>query len=323
MFFLAGIFCGGLLLFIWVFNGRPFYGIQKIHIANTNYKFINPLLAVNYNQPVTFSFLQNYTLKNQLNSQIAAAAKNGNISTAAFYFQELEGGRWLGINEDFNYSPGIFLKLPLAIAYYKAAETDPNILTNNLIFTTQPNDQSIGNQVDLQDGQAYAASDLIRDMLIDDSNSSAIILFDNIDRSYLNEVYSDLGIAYHEDKTTLDFLTVKLSSLFYRILYNSTYLSPKDSEQILSTVSEASLTTALAKSLPNDLTIAHRSRSRSLNDKQIETNYCGIFYYPAHPYILCAMAIGKNANGNDIFLSQASLTVYTDMAARYPNNNSN
>src|SRR5581483_605487 len=288
VFFLTGIFTGGLFLFIWVFNGGHFYGIQKVHQANSQYKFTNPLLAVDLEQPGFF--LQNDGLKGNIESQIAKAQAGGQLKTAAFYFQEMESGRWLSINEDAKYSLGKFLKVPIMIAYFKEAEADPAVLKKMLVYKTQPGAGSTGNQVDLHEGQQYPAEDLIKDMIIDDSDSSAIILFDNIDKNYLNEVYSDLGIGYHEDKTSEDYLTVKFSSLFYRVLYNATYLDAQYSEEALSIINQSDQGTGLARSLPNDVTYAHRNRGAvpmpGSSDTFMETD-CGLFYFPGHPYILC------------------------------------
>jgi hypothetical protein len=320
IFFIVGLFLGGLVLFIWIFNGGRLYGIQKIHQSGGNYKFTNPLLAVNVDQPV--QFLQTDNLKNQISALLDKSQKSGQLTAASFYFQDLESGRWFGLNEDLTYSPGKFLKVPIMIGYFKAAETDPTILQKQLVYTTQPGDTNTSNQVDLQEGESYPVSDFIKDMIIDDSDSSAIILFDNIDKNYLNEVYSDLGINYHEDKTSDDYINIKQSALFYRVLYNSTYLNPNYSEQALDIISRGDVGLGTALTLPNNITVAHRNRGRQIiqnSAKLEEVNDCGIIYYPGHPYILCGLAMGKNLDAVNNLFSQASQIVFKDMSERYKN----
>lgn len=318
IFFFTGVFAGALFLFIWVFNGGSFYGIQKIHPANSKYKFTNPLLAINVNQSV--GFLENDSLKSEIEALLNKSEKSGQITSAAFYFQEMESGRWLSINEDTKYSLGKFLKTPIMIAYFKEAESNPQILKKTLVYKTQPGDASASNQIDLADGETYPLEEIIKDMIIDDSDSSAIILFDNIDKTYLNEVYSDLGIGYHEDKTSDDYLTVKFSSLFYRVLYNATYLTPQYSEEALNIISQGDQGSGFARTLPNDVPYAHRNRS-AVNGQSVQTNDCGLFYFPNHPYLLCGLVSGKSADFENNFLGQVNQIVYQDMSDRYKNEN--
>jgi len=48
----------------------------------------------------------------------------------------------------------------------------------------------------------------------------------------------------------------------------------------------------------------------------IESNSCGIVYYPEHPYVLCVLAMSKNSDV-DNFFGQISRLVYNDMKSRY------
>ncbi len=321
IFFFTGVFTGALILFIWVFNGGKFYGIQRIHPARSNYTFINPLLAVNVSQPSLI--LQSDNIKVKIQSLIQKGQASGQLTNAAFYFQEIESGRWFSINEDTKYLLGKFLKVPIMIAYFKEAEANPEVLNKKLVYKIQPGDSSGGDQADMREGKSYPVEDFIKDMILHDSDSSAIILFDNIDKSYLNEVYSDLGIGYQEDKTTDDYLTVKFSSLFYRVLYNSTYLSPQYSEEALNIISQGNQGIGLARALPNDMLYAHRNPGivQIKNSSLLQDTDCGIFYFPNHPYILCGLATGKNPGYLEGFLSQVGQQVYQNMVDKYKHEN--
>ena len=308
IFFLVGVFLGGLILFIWIFNGGRLYGIQKIHPANSAYKFINPLLAVDVNQPL--DFFDNNEAEAKISALIDQNHKSGLLTSAGVYFQDLENGHWFTINPDNKFLVGKTLKVPLMIAYFKAAEADPKILQKKLVY-------------DLQDGESYAVEDMIRDMIIDDSNSSAQILFDNIDKQALNQVYSDLSIDFKEDLTSDDYINVKQNSLFYRILYNATYLNREDSEKALEIISQSDIGTGVASSLPQDITVAHRhppiqqvvQKAGTLT----QSNDCGIIYYPNHPYILCIMTNTKDKTGLESFLGKAGNLIYQDVSNKYKN----
>ncbi len=318
IFFIAGLFLGGMALFVWIFNGGSFYGIQKIH-SKGNYKFINPLIAVERTQAP--EFFENQALKDKLNTVLQKHKKNQDIQDASIYFRDLEPGRWMGINEDFKFSPGKFLKLPIMIAYFKEAEVNPAILKKTLVYHATPENTFVDNQVNLEDGQSYPAEELIRDMIIDDDDDAATVLYDNIDTQALNEVFSDLGIDFKEDKTNDDYLSTKLYSLFFRVLYNATYLNREFSEMALDILSQTN-PTGIAAGLPNDILIAHKYRTRSFVQNKntlVESHDCGIIYYPGHPYLLCAMAIGKNRSLMSSMFKELGQTAYKDMSEKYKN----
>ena len=318
VFFFCGIFIGGFIFFTWIFNGGSFFGIKKIHSNASNaYKFINPLIAVE-NEQVS-DFFVNQALQNKLASIIEDHRRSLDIQQAAVYFRDVDPGRWVGINEDVQFSPGKLLKMPLMMAYFKAAETDPKILEKKLVHHTDPADTSVGNQVDLVDGQSYSVLELIKDMIIDDDDGSANLLYDNIDHQALDEVFSDLGINFKEDKKTDDYITVKQYSLFFRVLYNATYLNRDYSEQALDILSQTPNTDGIAIGLPNDLVVANKYRTRDFGKGLVESHDCGIIYYPGHPYLLCAMGIGKSEESINKVFKDVSQVVYKDMTQKYKN----
>src|SRR5258708_36506217 len=86
IFFMAGVFLGAFVLFIWIFNGGRFYGIQKNH-TNSNYKFIHPLIAVESEQIA--DFFSNNKLQNKLTKIIYKQKKNKEVQKAEIYITEL------------------------------------------------------------------------------------------------------------------------------------------------------------------------------------------------------------------------------------------
>ncbi len=154
------------------------------------------------------------------------------------------------------------------------------------------------------------------------ANASANILFDNINKKALDQVYSDLGIDFKEDKVTTDYITVKQNALFYRVLYNATYLNREDSEKALKILSQSDIGLGAAKSLPKDVPVAHRHppiQPGAQTNTQIQRGDCGIVYYPNHPYILCVMAQAKDENYIEGFLGHVGQIIYQDVAERYKN----
>ncbi len=318
-FFLVGIFLGVLGLFTWEFNGNAMFGIKKIHPNASVYKFINPLLAVD-----TFEkkeFFEDKSLEKKINTIINKAQNQGDLQTGSVYFRDLEAGRWLGINENLIFSPGNLLKVPIMIAFFKEAEVDPAILDQKLIYRATSTAESISDVSEsLTDGESYTVEELIRAMIINDNDTAANLLFDLVDKNSLSEVYTDLGVPFNEEKNTDDFINTKQYALFFRVLYNATYLNRDFSEKALIILSETSVNNGLASGLPNELEVAHKYRTRFYQEGAItmtESHDCGIVFFPKHPHILCLMGIGRNSAVIKNMFREIGQSVNAAMAARY------
>lgn len=318
VFFCVGIFLGALALYIWIFNRGDAFGLQKVHPIKTMYQFVNPLLAVDSNEKK--EFLENQVLKSALSNIFSRKEKNYGALQAAAYFKDLEAGRWVGINDGAKFSPGFFLKVPIMIAYFKSAENDADILKTKLKYVKNASGAKNNADSSMEYGKSYAVEELIRAMIVNDNDDAANVLFENIDKNALNDIYSDLGIDSAEDDANYDFVSIKMYALLFRILYNSTYLNRTMSERVLEILSETSLDEGIARSLPNNVMVAHKYRVRNIGLKdtiQVESHDCGIIYYPDHPYVLCVMTIGNNADIIDDFFNEISMTIYNDMNNRY------
>ena len=317
IFFFAGAFVGAFILFTWIFNGGAFYGIQKIHSANNSYKLINPLIAVERQQ--ISDFFANQSLQAKLQAIIDKHKKTQDIQDASVYFRDLEPGRWVGINEDLKFSPGKLLKIPVMMAYFKEAEGNPEILKKQLVYKQDSANLSGDSKTNLESGQSYSIEDIISDMIINDTDDAANVLYDNIDKQALNEVFGDLGVDFKEDKTTDDYLSVRLYSLFFRVLYNATYLNREYSEKALDILTQTPNIDGISVGLPNDLLVANKYRTRDFGKGLEESHDCGIIYYPQHPYLLCTMGIGKSATVINNVFKELSQAVYKDMTDKYKN----
>jgi len=302
IFFLAGSFMGILGFFIWLFNGGSVLDIKKIHPAKSNYKFINPLLAVDVFEKK--EFLEALSLRNKISSLIDQEKSKNNIKEAAVYYRDIEPGRWVGINERLNFSPGNLLKIPIMMAYFKQSESDSSLLKKTLMFNGTPT----------------TIEDLVRTMIIDDDSDAANLLFDNIDQNSLDEIYSDLGIEFIETKENSDYISLKDYSLIIRFLYNATYLNRENSEKALELLSETTPGLGIDTGLEKDIVVAHKYRTRTFVEKGkelVEIHDCGIVYFPKHPYLLCMFSIGENQDIIDNMFKEVGQLTYQDMKNNY------
>jgi len=318
IFFVAGLFLGGLSIYIWYSSRLP--NMVRIRSALT-YKYINPLLGVDINPAQGFSV--NKTLQLKIHSIINKYQSNKSISVASVYFRDINAGIWMGINENDKFSPGKLLRIPIMIAYFKLIESKPEILEEE--FEVKPNEIYKGEEVfkpekPIQVGGKYTTNELIEKMIVDSSNTAANVLFDNIDKKSLDEVFSDLGIEFKEDKLTQDFIPLKLYSLFFMVLYNSTYLNREFSEKALELLVATPNYFGIAVGIPKNIPIADLIGARTFTsdgEKNYEVYDCGIIYYDNNPYNLCGVVRGKDLSAAKDLLKEVGAVVYEEMKFRY------
>jgi beta-lactamase class A len=141
-------------------------------------------------------------------------------------------------------------------------------------------------------------------MIIYSDNDALNTLVDNFDPETLNDfqgIFTDLNIPspVTQSENSLNFMTVTDYSLVFRVLFSSTYLSNRYSEQAIALLAKAQYKAGIVAGVPSNFTVAHKfgvttvpatANTLALN----ELHDCGIVYYPNHPYLLCVMTEGNN-----------------------------
>jgi beta-lactamase class A len=327
---LYGLFCV-VLIFVTVFlthswdKNHSFSEpkLTKNYLQNTNYKFIKPSLTSEVGDKK--EFLEYIPLQKNLMRIINKAKTDGRVNDASVYFRDMELGHWTGINEDALYSPGSLLKVPLLIAYFDSAQDNPSILEKNIIFEAKdktPDIQAIEPAESIKVGESYKTSELIRRMIVYSDNNATNLLFNNIDHNALKDVFSDLGLKFDEQTATQDFISPKQFSLFFRILFNSSYLSRSYSESALELLTQTTFKDGLEAGVPGNVEIAHKFGERELiyatnNNKEVELHDCGVVYFPNNPYTLCIMTKGQNLTDLKNIIKDISTTVYETVENKY------
>jgi beta-lactamase class A len=283
-----------------------------------NYKFINPLLECDSTAFGTDSELDN--LKTKVQTYIKTQTDSQKISFAAVYYRDLNNGPWFGINSSELFSPASLIKVPLMIAYFKMADSNPSILQKQL-FNTQtfnPVDQNIQPEITLTPNQKYTVEELIQRMIIYSDNLAYNLLNDNIDAQTVINVYNDLGVDISNAKTNPDgnIVSVKSYAAFLRILYNSSYLSKNMSEKALQLLSLSKFTQGIVAGVPQNVTVAHKFGERQyVSTGQKQLHDCGIIYLPENPYLICIMTRGQNFNELIGTIRDISSQVYAAIVA--------
>ncbi len=289
------------------------------------YAYIDPLLMVDVSmagQPSQFSALHT-TFQSMLNKQ----QQNGTIDSASISFREFNTGQWVSINPNDTYSPASLLKIPLMIAIFRVAETNPAILDRRIRYDGSFNLNDFEGVFTpshpLQKGATYTVLELIQHMLAYSDNNATYLLSQQIDSDTENEVYTDLGLSLPTDPTnpSVDFMTVKQYASFFRVLYSSTYLTRQYSEQALSLLAQSDFTYGIRAGVATSTPIANKFGERTQYDSkgniaEQELHDCGIVYTKDNPYLLCVMTKAKTFAGAAQFIRAVSKTAYDFVSAQ-------
>lgn len=260
-------------------------------------------------------------LKSNLQTLVDTAKREG-VSRASVYFRDLTAALWVGINENDTYYPASLLKVPVMIAYEKEAEDRPWILDQTVAYdsATIPTDPYEAPSA-LATGRAYSIEQLINRMIIDSDNGATFTLLNHINAEYLGSVYTALGVENPDADSASYKISARTYGLFFRILYNATYLSLDASEAALSLLSRTTFTDGLVAGVPSGTPVAHKWGEHVLSEDGVATGVelsdCGVVYYPGHPYLLCVMTSAKDLAGAKKLIKNVSTAAYTAVDERY------
>lgn len=294
---------------------------EKTVTVNTSFKairegqqkLINPLLAIDVPEGVNSE--EDRDLRAKIENSIALSKSQGKVDYASVYFKGPTRGNWLGVETDKTYYPGSLLKVPVLIAYLKIAETAPDSIFKTVTYTIDRDENALENikpSVALESGKAYTVDQLLSEMIKYSDNNAGLLLSSLIDQRFLNEVYTDLGLDIPPNRETK--ISPKSYSIFFRVLFNSTYLSRENSEKALELLSSTDFKDGLTAGIPEGITVAHKfgeykSTDSSGNEFQ-ELHDCGLVYLPKNPYFVCIMTHGKDITDLKKTIADISKTIY-------------
>ncbi|HSE35311.1 MAG TPA: serine hydrolase, partial [Candidatus Paceibacterota bacterium] len=242
-------------------------------------------------------------LSQELRAHVDGLRKKGEIAEMGVYVRDLNNGPTFGMNENEGFLPASLLKLPVAMAFYKIAEDDPSVLSRKIRFEKRsgpPVDgdmQFIVPSKEIEPGREYRIDELVEAALVHSDNQAIQLLYNELNRTSakpLRDLYRLLGV----DESVLNgpggSLSVKQYSAFFRILFNASFLDRTHSELILAMLARSEYDRALVAGVPEGVSVSHKfGESGTLEERQIHD--CGIIYYPDHPYLLCVMSRGAEA----------------------------
>jgi len=258
---------------------------------NKNLKFLSPNYKSEQNSQQTLNLFQ---------KEIEKISTDATDIEFSVYFRDLNNGPWLSYNSINMFDGASLLKVPVMIAYLKAAETNPELLNMEVTyldsFTEEAGYDPAFDQ-NLKIGNKYTIKQLIEIMIKKSDNTAKNILQLNAQKLNITPdietTYEFLGLL-KEDASNTNIISIEQYAGIFKILYNAEFLNGEMSNKALEIMSQTDYNNGLTKYKNPDLTISHKYGVRFFEGDQIhQVHDCGIIY-KNNPYILCIMTNGKN-----------------------------
>lgn len=279
-------------------------------VRNMGFKYTSPLLYYETPQDNT-ELIRN--VKESLTSYINAATHNGLAENVSVYLRYPILPDWTVINGEEKYSPASLLKVPLMMVYLNRSEYKPNMLSSKLKYDIEDDNLKTNYKPkeEMEKGKSYTIEDLIRRMIVYSDNTAEDMLAARINEQDFSQVFDDIKINRLNYSHQEDSMDVKTYSYFFRVLYNTTFLSRRISEQALKLLTETTFTNGIVSGVPRNIMVAHKFGERAFQDSGIKQLHdCGIVYFPNNPYILCVMTRGNSFKNLEEVIKNISQTTY-------------
>lgn len=267
-------------------NGSGRFGDQ--------YPLLNPAAGLTGKDDLLVNF---QSLRDSLNKKY----EKRDDYLVSLYFEYLPTGANITVNKDEKVWPASLIKIPVAMAAMKKVQNGIWKLTNELVILDEDKDSEFGDLYLQPTGTTISIEELFKETLVHSDNTAHFVLLRNIDGGELEDVYTHLGLDDIVDALkqtprgaeTDNRITAKRYSVFFRSLYNATYLTPEYSELFLDILKDAPAE-YLSTGLPPNLTFTHKTGVRI--DEKVWAD-SGIVYLPDRPYLLTVMIQKKNNEG--------------------------
>lgn len=286
--------------------------------CNTNYSMLRRDLDCS---KANEDYMRVSVIQDQLKTYIDSQKSNGSATRVSVFFRDLTSRRWATIDKDAQYAPGSLLKVPLAIAYYKLSEVEPQILDETFLYSPTSEDanniENFKPEKRLIPGQKYTIDTLIEHMILYSDNEATVLLNTSIEQEFLSKVLTDLGIKLPQSGGgEQNFVTTEQYASILRSLYLASYLNIDNSQKLLTLLSKTSFSQGISSGVPDNIPVAHKFGERTVVNKatekleNAELHDCGVVYKKDDPYVLCVMTEGTDYSKLTKILSDISKLVY-------------
>ncbi len=292
----------------------PYLDSGLLRASDARYQYINPLLACNIAEQIEYREFA--PLEKKVQDFIDQEISTHRVGQISVYFRDLEAARWMGVNENQEFIPASLLKVQIMMAYFKRLESDPDFSAVKVFYENPESPQAKDGFYTLKPGLYYTTEQLLRSMIVDSDNGAKDLLVNLIGENFLKEVFIDLGVKLPSAIRGDYGISAKTYSLFFRILYNATFLNKEQSDQALKLLTEVQFKNGLTAGVENGIPVAHKFGVYGdlQNSNTVELHDCGIVYAPTKPYFLCVMTKGGEVKVLQNAISSISRIAYREVS---------
>ncbi|MEK6901948.1 MAG: serine hydrolase, partial [Nanoarchaeota archaeon] len=232
--------------------------------------------------------------------------------TWGLYFENLNSGTWIGINERTPFYSGSLRKIPLLAAVLQEVNEERLSLETPIKILPEDINSYSGILYTKSSGYSLTVAELMNYTVYYSDNTAANALLRTVGSKKIIDIMFNLGFSYttylnNKDHVELYPLSAKEFSNSFKSLYYSNTLRRKHSQYILDLLTHTSFTKGLPAGVPFDIPVAHKT---AYTVETAQHHDCGIVYYPHSPYILCIMTKGMTQEEADQFISRISKITY-------------
>lgn len=309
-------FFGGIYIFAFQQKQTPHASRQKESSATkiiyddteNKHLLLNPAVTANLGKHYIINIAP-------LREKLMALQKKYSAKTY-IYFLYLNNGVWIGLNEKDKFDAASTLKVPLAMSVMKSAENGRVDLNAAYAIEEAELDGKFGELYKKGAGGEYAMRDLLKIMLEQSDNTAMNAVYNSLTRlgisDPLADVYTALGWQDLEppafdEAPNYAIINLKTLANMFLSLYNSTYLSPENSQQLLSYLANTSFNDKIDAGIPEGIIASHKI---GIGGDINTFSDCGIIYAPNRNYILCMGASGMNEEKTNSFMKEVSSAAY-------------
>ncbi len=283
-------------------------------IREKSFGLTNPILDFEVFEEVQETAL----IRKKIGRIVDAAIHEGKASHISFYFRDLNNGPWIGINEKDEFNPASLLKVPVMMSCFKREEEEPGFINRTVKYDPIDNRDIVPIIVPphtLTPGE-YTIDEVLSSMIRYSDNNAAVFLLHLLGDESVNRTYLDLNLHDLSSAKTEYMITVKDYASFFRILYNSSYLSRRHSEKALAYLTQTSFSEGIVAGIPVGITVAHKFGEREFSNAR-QLHDCGIVYYPGHPYLICIMSRGESLEEMATVIRRISAATYEEVDRQF------
>ncbi len=243
----------------------------------------------------------------------------------AVYFRDLDNGPWLGVNEKERFLPASLIKVPILLAALKQGEYDPSFLQRKVRSPKEyPPETELAGFDALSPDTLYTVQELVEKTAVLSANDAAWVLLNNLEGNTIDDALDLLGLPADLGQI-LDVnyaLSPRDYGVFFRVLYNATYLDKGTSQYLLELFTRSTFRDGLVAGVPEQVLVAHKFGIHPLRRPGTQERWllhdAGIVYHPRRPYLLCVMTVGCDRAALQRSIASISALVWDKVDASIP-----